>query len=98
MLSIGDLSLQGGLDGPRYDGKAKDQYLGNEAAATDTKPRTGMESATTVDICNSAHTHGNERQDMALGTAGRCMHGAKNNRVWQPAQFGLSWVNELAAM
>ena len=26
---------------PRHDGKAKDQYLGNNAAATDTKPRNG---------------------------------------------------------
>lgn len=71
--------------------------MGNNAAATDTKPRTGMESATTVDICNSARTHGNEGQDVALGLAGRCMHGAKNNRVAEPAKVGLSRFNELAA-
>jgi hypothetical protein len=31
------------LTGIRHDGKAKDQFLGTDAAATDTKPRTGME-------------------------------------------------------
>ncbi len=41
----------------------------------------GLESATTVDISNSARTHGEERQDMALRAAGRCVHGAKNNRI-----------------
>ena len=81
----------------RRDSKARNQYLGIQTAATDTRPRTGMESATTVDVCNSARTHGNEGQDVALGTAGRCMHGAKNNRVWQRAQVGLSGVNDLAA-
>jgi hypothetical protein len=67
--------------GARRDGKAMDQYLGNRIAATDPKPRTGLESATTVDVSNSATTHGDERQDVALGTAGRCLHGAKNNRI-----------------
>jgi hypothetical protein len=57
--------------------------MGKKTAITDTKPRTGMESATTVDVCNSAITHGNERQDVALGAAGCCVHGAKNNRVRQ---------------
>src|SRR5258705_13995548 len=106
MLSIGDLSLQGINGAARHHSKARDQYLGRKTAATDTKPRTGVESATTVDVCNSARTHGNEGQDVALGTAGRCMHGAKNNRVRQRAQPGcrrrsrrcLSRLNELAAM
>src|SRR5258705_5316137 len=97
MLSIGDLSLQRINGAARHHSKARDQYLGRKTAATDTKPRTGMESATTVDVCNSATTHGDERQDMALGSAGRCMHGAKNNRVRRRAQYGLSRVNELAA-
>jgi hypothetical protein len=94
MLSIDDLSLQGLRGTALHDSKARNQYLGIQTAATDTRPRTGLESATTVHICNSARTHGNERQDMALGTAGRCMHGAKNNRVWQRAGFGLSEVSE----
>lgn len=41
----------------------------------------GQGSATTVNVGNSAITHGDECQDMALMTAGRCMHGAKNNRA-----------------
>jgi hypothetical protein len=61
--------------------------FGHQTAATDTKPRTGMESATTVNVCNSATTHGNEGQDMALGTAGHCMHGAKNNRDVKDTHF-----------
>jgi hypothetical protein len=89
--------LQGISGTVRHDSKARNQYLGIQTAATDTRPRTGMESATTVHICNSARTHGNERQYMALRTAGRCMHGAKNNRVWQRAGLGVSEVSELAA-
>ena len=85
------------LTGTRHDGKAKDQYFGTDAAATDTKPRTGMESETTTDISDSAESHGNEGQNMAALVAGRCVHGAKNNRVWQRAQVGLSGVNDLAA-
>jgi hypothetical protein len=64
-----------------------DQYLGKGTAATDTKPRTGVESATTVNVCNSAITHSNERQDVALGIAGHCMHGAKNNRDVKDTHF-----------
>lgn len=73
--------MQGTNDEARHVSKAMDQYLGKGAAATDTKPRTGVESATTVNVCNSAITHSNERQDVALGIAGHCMHGAKNNRI-----------------
>ena len=81
-LGIEDLPCRTTSGGDaRHDSKAMDQYLDTWIANTDTKPRTGMESATTVDVSNSAITHGNERQDMALGTAGRCMHGAKNNRI-----------------
>jgi hypothetical protein len=87
MLSIGDLSLQGINGAARHHSKARDQYLGRKTAITDTKPRTGVESATTVDVCNSARTHGNESQDVALGTAGHCMHGAKNNRDGKDAHF-----------
>jgi surface antigen len=81
----------------RHNGKAKDQYLGSDAAATDTKPRTGVESATTTDISDSSESHGNEGQDVAALVAGRCTHGAKNNRVLQRCQLGLSRFNELAA-
>jgi len=81
----------------RRDSKARNQYLGIQTAATDTKPRTGMESETTTDISDSAESHGNEGQNMAALVAGRCVHGAKNNRVWQRAQVGLSGVNDLAA-
>jgi hypothetical protein len=78
-----------GLDGQfRHVGKAKDQYLGTGTAATDTKPRTGMESATTTHISDSGETHGNERQDVATLVASRCLHGAKNNRVRLIAQVG----------
>jgi hypothetical protein len=69
-----------------------------KTAATDTKPRTGVESATTTDISDSTESHGNEGHDVAVLVAGRCLHGAKNNRVAEPAQVGLSWFNELAAM
>jgi hypothetical protein len=86
-MFIDDLSLQG-FDGIRHDGKAKDQFLGTDAAATDTKPRTGMESATTTDISDSRETHGNEGQDVAALVAGRCLHGAKNNRVAADPQVG----------
>ena len=72
--------LARGRTGVRHDGKAKDQYLGTVIAATDTKPRTGVVSATTTDISDSG-THGNEGQDVAALVAGRCLHGAKNNRV-----------------
>jgi hypothetical protein len=41
----------------------------------------GSESATTVDIGNSAATHGDEGQNKALRGAGRCVHGAKRNRA-----------------
>ncbi len=68
--------------GTRHDGKARDQCAKrSDMRATDTKPRTGVESATTTDISNSARTHGNEGHDVALFAAGRCVHGAKNNRV-----------------
>jgi hypothetical protein len=56
-----------------------------------------MELATTTDISDSTESHGNEGQVMAALVAGRCLHGAKNNRIWQRAQFGLSRINELAA-
>jgi len=35
------------------DSKARNQYLGIQTAATDTKPRTEVESATTTDISDS---------------------------------------------
>jgi hypothetical protein len=76
------------LTGVRRDGKEKDQYLGTGIAATDTKPRTGVVSATTTDISDSSESHGNEDQDVATLVAGRCVHGAKNNRVQGNAQSG----------
>ena len=76
------------LTGTRHDGKAKDQYFGTGAAATDTKPRTGMESATTTDISDSRKTNGNEGQHVAALVAGRCLHGAKNNRIPADPQIG----------
>jgi hypothetical protein len=55
-----------GLDGrTRHGGKAKDQFKGTRTAATDTEPRTGVESATTTDISDSCESHGNEGQDVA---------------------------------
>jgi hypothetical protein len=69
-----------------------------KTAATDTNPRTGVESATTTDISDSTESHGNEGHDVAALVAGRCLHGAKSNRVAEPAQVGLSRFNELAAM
>lgn len=69
------------LTGVRRDGKKRNQYQGTEIVATDTKPRTGTESATTTDISDSTESHGNEDQDVATLVAGRCLHGAKNNRV-----------------
>jgi hypothetical protein len=71
MLSIGDLSLQGTNGRTRHDGKVRNQYLGIQTAATDTKPRTEVESATTTDISDSSETHGNKGQDMAALVAGR---------------------------
>ena len=69
--------------------------MGTGTAATDTKPRTGMESATTTDISDSTESHGNEGQDVAALVAGRCLHGAKNNRVRLIAQFeAFASVNE----
>jgi hypothetical protein len=76
------------LTGIRHDGKGKDQSLGTDAAATDTKPRTGMESATTTDISDSTETHGDEGHHVATLIAGRCLHGAKNNRIAADTQFG----------
>ena len=81
MLSIDDLSLRGTNGQSRHNGKARNQYLSNDAAATDTKPRTDVESATTTDISDSTESHGNEGHDVAPLVAGRCLHGAKNNRV-----------------
>ncbi len=76
------------LTGVRHNGMGKDQFLGTDAAATDTKPRTGMESATTTDISDSCETHGNEGQYVATLVAGRCLHGAKNNRIAADTQIG----------
>jgi hypothetical protein len=79
----------------RHDGKAKDQYPGIGTAATDTKPRTEVTSATTTDVSDSSEPHGNEDQDMAALVAGRCAHGAKNNRVRLIAQIrAFADVNE----
>jgi hypothetical protein len=85
MLSIGDLSLQGLRGRSRCDGKVMDQYSGIYSAATDTRPQTGVESATTTDISDGSETHGNEGQDVATLVAGRRTHGAKNNRVFAGA-------------
>jgi hypothetical protein len=87
MLSIGDLSLQGINGQPVITARRGISTWAGKTAITDTKPRTGVESATTVDVCNSARTHGNESQDVALGTAGHCMHGAKNNRDGKDTHF-----------
>jgi hypothetical protein len=80
--------------GTRHAGKAMDQ---REREDSDSRHQTadGLESATTVDVSNSASTHGKESQNVALGSAGRCVHGANRNRVheqkisgqpatWQP--------------
>ena len=72
----------------RHGGKAKDQYLGKLTAATDTEPRTGVTSATTTDISDSAQTHGNEGHDVTTLVARCCVHGAKNNRVGLNDQVG----------
>ena len=78
-----------GFDGRiRHGGKAKNQYMGTGTAATDTKPRTGVESATTTDISDSRKTNGNEGQHVAALVAGRCLHGAKNNRIPADPQIG----------
>jgi len=68
---MGNLSLQG--DGEEYPdcGKATNQDANRSMATTDTRPPTGMESSTTVDVCNSAITNGNECQDVALLVAPR---------------------------
>jgi hypothetical protein len=83
-MFIDDLSLFERLHGPT-GGPAKRQgegsVPGHQTAATDTKPRDGMESATTTDISNSSESHGNECHDVAALVAGRCLHGAKNNRI-----------------
>jgi len=89
-MFIKDLSF-GGCDESvwdRHNGKAKDQYLGKGTAATDTKPRTGVESATTTDISDSWESHGDEGQDVATLVAGRCLHSAKNNRIADVTQIG----------
>jgi hypothetical protein len=86
-MFIDDLSLQG-IDGSPSRRQGEDQYFGTDAAATDTKPRTGMESATTTDISDSRKTNGNEGQDVAALVAGRCLHGAKNNRIPADPQIG----------
>jgi hypothetical protein len=67
-----------------------DQYSGIYSAATDTKPQTGVESATTTDISDGGETHGNEGQDMTTLVAGRRTHGANNNRVFPGIPSGLS--------
>jgi hypothetical protein len=65
-------------------GKAMDQHVGT-AAYADPNAADGVESAATVDVSNSARTHGNEGQDVALSAAGRCVHGGNNNRSYLPA-------------
>jgi hypothetical protein len=47
-----------------------------------------MESATTTDISDSRKTNGNEGQHVAALVAGRCLHGAKNNRIPADPQIG----------
>jgi hypothetical protein len=47
-----------------------------------------MESATTTDIGDSRQTNGNEGQNVAALVAGRCLHGAKNNRIPADTQIG----------
>jgi hypothetical protein len=56
------------------------QYA-NRPMATDTKPRAGVESSTTEDICNGTITDGNECQDIALFVASSRLHGGKPNRI-----------------
>jgi hypothetical protein len=73
-----------------------DQYSGIDSAATDTRPWTGVGSATTTDISNGSETHGNESQDVATLIAGRRTHGAKNNREFAGVLFGLGPANESA--
>lgn len=71
----------GGQGGPPFHGKAIGHYPSGLTISSYTKPRTGIGSATTVHVSNSAITHGNERQNMAALVAGHCLHGAKPNRV-----------------
>ena len=61
------------------------RWISVNARHSDSRHQTadGLGSATTVHISNSAITHGNEGQNMALGSAGRCVHGAKRNRAAQ---------------
>jgi hypothetical protein len=47
-----------------------------------------MESATTTDVSDSCESHGDEGQDMTTLVAGRCLHGAKNNRIAVSTQVG----------
>ena len=42
-------------------------------------------------------THGNESQDVALRTAGRCIHGANITESVHTTRYGLSRLNELTA-
>jgi hypothetical protein len=67
----------------RRNGKEVDQ---REREDSDSRHQTadGLESATTVDIGNSAATHRDESQDMALRGARGCVHGAKRNRSGEP--------------
>jgi hypothetical protein len=76
-------------DWPRIAGKAIDQHIRGLTTTTDTKPRSGMGSATTMHISDSASTHGNERQYVAPLIAGRYSHGAKPNRVLPADSLGL---------
>jgi hypothetical protein len=45
-------------------------------------------ATTTTNISDSTESNGNEGQDVATLVAGRYLHGAKDNRVWQRAQVG----------
>ena len=65
-----DLSLRAFERETRHNGKELDQ---REREDSDSRHQTadGLESATTVDIGNSAATHRDESQDMALSLAGR---------------------------
>src|SRR6478609_8199865 len=68
-----DLSVAGLINNEsRRYGEARISRWEN---STDTRPRAGRKSATTVHVSDSAIAHGNERQDMALAVAGRCVHG-----------------------
>ena len=70
-----------GLTGTRHDGKAKDQFRAQmQPLPTPNRGRVWSQRQQQTSA-TARNTHGNEGQDVAALVAGRCVHGAKNNRV-----------------